>query len=47
MENSLSNFVDNLAKGIYKINANMDIVITNVKRVELNSKIMSTVLNTR
>ena len=47
MANSLSNFVDNLAKGIHKSNANLDKLIKNTKNVEIHSKILSLDFNTQ
>ena len=47
MASSLSNLVNNLAKGIHKINVNTNMVIKNVKLVELNTKIASVALNTQ
>ena len=47
MATSLAKLADNLAEEILKLNANMDTIIKNVVRVELNTKIVSTVLNTQ
>ena len=47
MASSLSNLVDNLAKRIHGLNVNMDITIKISKPVELNTKIVSAVLNTQ
>ena len=43
----LWNLVNNLAGEIVKLNVNMDIVIKNVKFVELNTKIAKAVLSTQ
>ena len=45
MATSLAKLADNLAEEILKLNANMDTIIKNVVRVELNTKIVSAVLN--
>ena len=42
---SLSNVVNNRAEGIRKTKIYMDMIIANVKRVDLNTKIVSAVLN--
>ena len=47
MATSLAKLADNLAEEILKLNANMDTIIKNVVRVELNTKIVSAVLNTQ
>ena len=44
MASSLSNVVDDLAEGTHKINRKDGHNNKNVKRVELNTKIVSTVL---
>ena len=36
-----------LLKEFVKLNANMDVIIKNVKRLELNTKVMSAALNTQ
>ena len=43
---SLSNFVNNLPERIHRINVNTDIMIKNVKLVELNVSIATVFLNT-
>ena len=47
MVSSLPNLVDNLAllKKFVKLNLNMDMIIKNVKLLELNTKIKSAVMN--
>ena len=47
MVSSLPNLVDNLAllKKFVKLNLNMDMIIRNVKLLELNTKIKSAVMN--
>ena len=45
MASSISNLVNNFAKGIHKIKCN--IIIKNMKLVELNTKIASAFLNTQ
>ena len=47
MANSLLNLVSNLVGGIHKLNVNMDIVIKNVKLLELNAKIAKTIWSTQ
>ena len=48
MASSLSNFFNNLAEGIHEVkNINMNIMIKNVKLVELNTKIATAALNTQ
>ena len=47
MASSLLNVVDNLAEGIHKKNADMYMILKNAKSMELNSKIVSAVLNTQ
>ena len=44
---SLSNFVNNLPERIHRINVNTDIMIKNVKLVELNVSIATVFLNTQ
>ena len=44
---SLSNVVNNRAEGIRKTKIYMDMIIANVKRVDLNTKIVSAFLNTQ
>ena len=46
MTNSLSNLVDNLVERMIQINVNIDVMIKNVKRVELNIRSVSIVLKT-
>ena len=43
----MSNVVNNLAEGIRKTKIYMDMIIANVKRVDLNTKIVSAFLNTQ
>ena len=45
---SLSNLVNNFTEGVHKLTINiMDVIIKNVKHVELNTKIARAVLNTQ
>ena len=46
MASLLSNLV-NLSEGIHRINVNMDMMIKNVKHVELNISIVTVLLNTQ
>ena len=47
MASSLPNLVDNLAKEKLKLNMNVEMIIKMVKRVELNTKIVSAASNTQ
>ena len=47
MASSLSKLVNNLAEGIHKSNVNTEMMIKNVKLVELNTKIANAVLITQ
>ena len=44
---SLPILVDNLAAGIHKANTNINMITKTAKRLEINSKIESFVLNTQ
>ena len=46
-ESLLSNFAYNLPEGILQIDANMDMIMKNVKRVELKSKVCESCLTTQ
>ena len=46
MANFLLNLANNLSEGIIKLNVNMDIMMKNVKLVELNISIATVFLNT-
>ena len=41
MASTLSNLADDLLGGIHKLNVNMDILVKNVKDVELNTNVAS------
>ena len=47
MASSLSKLVNNLAEGIHKSNVNTEMMIKNVKLVELNTKIANAFLITQ
>ena len=47
MARSLSSLVDNLAERIHKIKLITDMITKNVKRMKLNTKIVSDILNTK
>ena len=47
MASSLSNLVDNLAEGIHKVKCKMNMKIKNMKRLKLNTKIVSVTSNTQ
>ena len=46
MESSLSNLVNNLSEGLDRINVNYDVMIKNLKHLELNLSIPTVFLNT-
>ena len=46
MTNSLSNLINNLLEGVHRIKGNSDMLIKNVKIVELNISIGAVFLNT-
>ena len=47
MASSLSNLVDNLAEGIHKVKCKINMKIKNMKRLKLNTKIVSVTSNTQ
>ena len=47
MASSLSSLVNNVSKRIHRINVNMDMIIKNVKLVELNMTFANAFLNTQ